>query len=89
MFLFIFPQFVVIASIVTSTGLKYDDYTFPAWSNVVGWSIALSSMLFVPIYAIYKFISVPGTFKEVSMFYGVLYHYQLKALFCMWSLIVE
>ncbi|XP_062404562.1 sodium-dependent noradrenaline transporter [Sardina pilchardus] len=59
-----FLLFVVIASIVTSTGLKHDDYTFPWWSNVVGWSIAMSSMMFVPLYAIYKFLSVPGTFKE-------------------------
>ncbi|KAG5270066.1 hypothetical protein AALO_G00188280 [Alosa alosa] len=59
-----FLLFVVIASIVTSTGLKHDDYTFPWWSNVVGWSIAMSSMMFVPLYAIYKFLSVPGSFKE-------------------------
>ncbi|KAJ8407878.1 hypothetical protein AAFF_G00269220 [Aldrovandia affinis] len=59
-----FLLFVVIASIVTSTGMRYDDYIFPRWSNVVGWGIAMSSMLFVPFYAIYKFISVPGTFKE-------------------------
>ncbi|KAG5839215.1 hypothetical protein ANANG_G00202640 [Anguilla anguilla] len=59
-----FLLFVVIASIVTSTGARYDDYIFPRWSNVVGWGIALSSMLFVPFYAIYKFTSAPGTFKE-------------------------
>ncbi|KAA8596091.1 hypothetical protein FQN60_011382 [Etheostoma spectabile] len=59
-----FLLFVVIASTVTSTGLKYDEYVFPNWSNVVGWSVAMSSMLFVPCYAIYKFCSVPGTFKE-------------------------
>lgn len=59
-------QFVVIASTLTSSGLKYDDYVFPNWSNVVGWGVAMSSMLFVPVYAIYKFCSVPGTFKEVS-----------------------
>ncbi|XP_073715135.1 sodium-dependent noradrenaline transporter [Misgurnus anguillicaudatus] len=64
---FISPVFlllVVIASIVTSSDLKYDEYTFPYWSNVVGWSIALSSMLFVPLYAIYKILSMPGTLKE-------------------------
>lgn len=64
---FVSPTFlllVVIASIVTSGELKYDDYVFPRWSNVVGWFIALSSMLFVPIYAIYKFLTLPGTFKE-------------------------
>uniref|UniRef100_A0A8C4DJS0 Transporter n=1 Tax=Dicentrarchus labrax TaxID=13489 RepID=A0A8C4DJS0_DICLA len=44
--------------------LKYDEYVFPHWSNVVGWGVAMSSMLFVPCYAIYKFLSVSGTFKE-------------------------
>uniref|UniRef100_A0AAQ4S267 Transporter n=1 Tax=Gasterosteus aculeatus aculeatus TaxID=481459 RepID=A0AAQ4S267_GASAC len=59
-----FLLFVVIASAVTSSGLKYDDYVFPNWANVVGWCVAMSSMLFVPCYAIYKFCSVKGTFKQ-------------------------
>ncbi|XP_036390518.1 sodium-dependent noradrenaline transporter-like [Megalops cyprinoides] len=59
-----FLLFVVIASIVTSTGMRYDDYIFPRWSNAVGWVIAMSSMLFVPFYAVYKILSVPGTLKE-------------------------
>lgn len=60
-------QFVVIASTLTSSGLKYDEYIFPNWSNILGWGVAMSSMVFVPLYAIYKFFSVPGTFKEVSI----------------------
>ncbi|KAK1891047.1 Sodium-dependent noradrenaline transporter [Dissostichus eleginoides] len=52
------------SSAVTSSGLKYDDYVFPYWSNVVGWGVAMSSMMFVPCYAIYKFFSVSGTFKQ-------------------------
>lgn len=60
-------QFVVIASTLTSSGLKYDDYVFPYWSNVVGWGVAMSSMLLVPFYAIYKFFSLPGSFKEVGV----------------------
>uniref|UniRef100_A0A3P8ZJ75 Transporter n=1 Tax=Esox lucius TaxID=8010 RepID=A0A3P8ZJ75_ESOLU len=66
---FVSPTFllvVVIASIVTSSSLKYDNYEFPPWSNIVGWGVALSSMMFVPAYAIYKFLSMPGTFKQVS-----------------------
>ncbi|XP_028812484.1 sodium-dependent noradrenaline transporter [Denticeps clupeoides] len=59
-----FLLFVVIASIVKSPPLNYDDYVFPQWSSLVGWGIAISSMLFVPAYAIYKFFSIPGTFKE-------------------------
>lgn len=66
-FCFLPAQFVVIASTVTSAGLKYDEYTFPNWTNVLGWGVAMSSMLFVPLYAVYKFFSVSGTFKEVGI----------------------
>uniref|UniRef100_A0A8C6PHB1 Transporter n=1 Tax=Nothobranchius furzeri TaxID=105023 RepID=A0A8C6PHB1_NOTFU len=59
-----FLLFVVIASTLTSSGLKYNDYVFPDWSNHLGWMVALSSMMFVPCYAIYKFLTVPGTLKE-------------------------
>ena len=69
---FPWEQVVVIASIVTSTGLTLDDYVFPPWSNVVGWGVALSSMLFVPVYAVYKFFSMPGTFREVRRGDGVV-----------------
>uniref|UniRef100_A0A672GZW7 Transporter n=1 Tax=Salarias fasciatus TaxID=181472 RepID=A0A672GZW7_SALFA len=59
-----FLLFVVIASTLTASGLKYDEYIFPNWSNLLGWGVAMSSMLFVPCYAVYKFFSLPGTFKE-------------------------
>ncbi|TWW67453.1 Sodium-dependent noradrenaline transporter [Takifugu flavidus] len=63
----LFLLFVVIASTLTSSGLKYDEYVFPDWANVVGWGVAMSSMLFVPFYAIYKFFSLSGSFKEVGV----------------------
>ncbi|KAM5138043.1 sodium-dependent noradrenaline transporter [Mantella aurantiaca] len=59
-----FLLFVVITSIVTYLPISYDDYKFPPWANRTGWAIALSSMLLVPIYFIYKFFTVPGTFKQ-------------------------
>lgn len=72
-------QFVVVASTLTSSSLKYDEYVFPYWANFVGWGIAMSSMLFVPVYAIYKFLSLPGTFKEVSI-HGTTVHLSNKDL---------
>ncbi|XP_061101088.1 sodium-dependent noradrenaline transporter-like [Conger conger] len=61
----VFLLFVVIASIVNSSDLKYDEYTFPKWSNYVGWGIALSSILLVPFYAIYKCCTVKAdTLKQ-------------------------
>ncbi|XP_069824557.1 sodium-dependent noradrenaline transporter isoform X1 [Dendropsophus ebraccatus] len=59
-----FLLFVVIASIVTYNPLEYDDYRFPPWANRTGWAIALSSMMLVPLYFIYKFITVKGSFKK-------------------------
>lgn len=56
----------MIVSIINFKPLTYDDYTFPLWANRIGWGIALSSMILVPAYIIYKFMNVRGTFKEVS-----------------------
>uniref|UniRef100_A0A8C5QPW8 Sodium-dependent noradrenaline transporter n=1 Tax=Leptobrachium leishanense TaxID=445787 RepID=A0A8C5QPW8_9ANUR len=59
-----FLLFVVIVSITTYKPLTYDEYKFPSWANQTGWAVALSSMLLVPIYTIYKFLTVQGSFKE-------------------------
>ncbi|GCB67649.1 hypothetical protein scyTo_0013731, partial [Scyliorhinus torazame] len=59
-----FLLFVVIVSIVKFKPLTYDEYIFPNWANLVGWGIAVSSMSLVPIYAIYKLLTIRGTLKE-------------------------
>lgn len=58
-------QFVVVMSIVNFKPLTYDDYVFPLWANWVGWGIALSSMVLVPAYSVYKFLSTRGSLREV------------------------
>lgn len=45
--------------------LTYDQYEYPVWANVVGWMIALSSILCMPGLAIIKFISLSGSPTEV------------------------
>ncbi|XP_055102244.1 sodium-dependent dopamine transporter isoform X1 [Symphalangus syndactylus] len=59
-----FLLFVVVVSIVTFRPPHYGAYIFPDWANVLGWVIATSSMAMVPIYAAYKFCSLPGSFRE-------------------------
>eukprot|EP00079_Xenopus_tropicalis_P035191 XP_017948962.1 PREDICTED: sodium-dependent noradrenaline transporter [Xenopus tropicalis] len=59
-----FLLFVVIVSIVTYKPLMYDEYKFPPWANRTGWAIALSSMTLVPIYIIYKFLTMRGSLRE-------------------------
>jgi hypothetical protein len=57
---------VVVVSIINFKPLTYDDYVFPPWANWVGWGIALSSMVLVPVYVIFKFLSMRGSLWEVS-----------------------
>lgn len=69
---FISPVFIlgiVISSIVSFEPLEYKtytlgNYTFPVWANVVGWAIALSSMSFIPIVAIYQLCSLRGPWLQ-------------------------
>jgi hypothetical protein len=45
--------------------VKYKTYVFPKWAEYLGWCIALSSILAIPIYAIALFARQTGTMKEV------------------------
>ncbi|XP_012518126.1 PREDICTED: sodium-dependent noradrenaline transporter [Propithecus coquereli] len=65
-----FLLFVVVVSIVNFKPLTYDDYVFPLWANWVGWGIALSSMVLVPVYIVYKFLSTRGSLRE-RLAYGI------------------
>ncbi|KAB0393812.1 hypothetical protein E2I00_001245, partial [Balaenoptera physalus] len=56
--------FVVVVSIATFRPPHYGAYIFPEWANALGWAIAASSMSVVPIYAAYKFCSLPGSSRE-------------------------
>lgn len=57
-------------SIVTFRPPHYGAYIFPEWANALGWAIATSSMSMVPIYAAYKFCSLPGSLREVRVYTG-------------------
>ncbi|KAM4875286.1 sodium-dependent dopamine transporter [Thomomys bottae] len=59
-----FLLFVVVVSVVTFRPPHYGSYIFPDWANVLGWAIATSSMITVPLYATYKLCSLPGSFRE-------------------------
>ena len=47
--------------------LTYEDYEYPLWANILGWAMALSSMLCIPVVAFYKIGTTPGTLKEVRI----------------------
>lgn len=61
------PQGTFAFSLIKYTPLKYNnEYVYPWWGYGLGWLLALSSMLCVPLWVVIKMCSVEGTLKEVS-----------------------
>lgn len=58
---------MVVVSIATFRPPHYGAYVFPEWANALGWAIAASSMSVAPVYAAYKFCSLPGSLREVGV----------------------
>lgn len=64
-------QVILTFGLMNFENLKLDNYTYPDWSMALGWLITCTSIAFIPLLAIYKFLSTPGTATEVST--GQLY----------------
>ena len=60
------PQAVFLFSLIKYTPLKYNNsYLYPPWGYVVGWLMALSSMVCIPLYAIFILLKTKGPLKQV------------------------
>lgn len=64
--LFLF-QFVTCSFLSHPPELRLFDYDYPYWTTVVGYCIGTSSIMFIPIYMVYRLVITPGTLKEVSL----------------------
>nr|XP_033808373.1 sodium- and chloride-dependent betaine transporter isoform X1 [Geotrypetes seraphini] len=52
-------------SLIKYTPLKYNNkYVYPPWGYAVGWLMALSSMICIPLYAIYYFLRTEGSLSK-------------------------
>ncbi|XP_046391075.1 sodium-dependent serotonin transporter [Ischnura elegans] len=61
------PTFILaifICSLISDEGLEEDDYKYPSWSISLGWVLTASSIIWIPVYFIYKLAITPGTFRE-------------------------
>ena len=59
-------QIIFLFSIVKYEPLVYNRiYEYPIWAQVIGNFLALSSMLCIPFYMLYKIIKTPGLAKQV------------------------
>ena len=71
MMMMMMNQVIVLSSIMSYESLSYSSYTlgqyhYPAWANVTGWLVAASSMIAVPVVALYQITTLPGHLKQVS-----------------------
>ncbi|CAG0894999.1 unnamed protein product [Darwinula stevensoni] len=64
---FVTPTVLVgisITTVVSNGRVTYGDYQYPDWAVGLGWIAAFSSMIWIPVYAIYKVSSSQGTFWQ-------------------------
>ncbi|XP_071491346.1 sodium- and chloride-dependent GABA transporter 1-like [Diadema antillarum] len=56
---------IFLFSLIDYQSAKYgEDYYYPIWGEIMGWMMAICSMQWIPIYAIYLLLTTPGSFKE-------------------------
>jgi len=67
LFVFVSSQFILIFTVIQYKPITYNDYVYPGWSLVIGFAMALSSVICIPVYALFKIaVSEGSTFTEVS-----------------------
>ncbi|XP_068458303.1 sodium- and chloride-dependent glycine transporter 1 isoform X1 [Clinocottus analis] len=58
-------SFILIFTVIQYKPITYNDYVYPSWSLAIGFAMSMSSVLCIPLYALYKISKSPGaTFKE-------------------------
>ena len=62
-----FPQVIVCNGLYHFDGVKMDDYVYPEWAVAIGWLIATSSIVLIPMVAIGQLAMAEGNPREVRM----------------------
>lgn len=64
---FYLSQATFLFSLIRYTPLKYNNvYEYPTWGIAVGWLMALSSMICIPLYVVIILLKTKGSLKEVK-----------------------
>lgn len=54
----VFLLCVVISALITTESLTFHNYTYPLWSTILGWVLALSSVAAIPIFVLIHWIKL-------------------------------
>ncbi|XP_059173432.1 sodium-dependent dopamine transporter-like [Physella acuta] len=55
-----FILFIIVFGLANYAPLEHEGYIYPMYANLIGWAIALSSILCIPGFAIYSIIRAKG-----------------------------
>nr|XP_019941056.1 PREDICTED: sodium- and chloride-dependent GABA transporter ine-like [Paralichthys olivaceus] len=55
---------ILIFSIIQFKPARYEDYVFPPWAQGVGWVIAMTSIIWIPLCAVHTLWVLPGSFMQ-------------------------
>lgn len=58
--------FVILVFSIINNEQMLEGYNYPNWAYPLGWVLTLSSVIFIPLYMIYKFDRTRGSFKRVN-----------------------
>lgn len=53
-------QFILIFTVIQYQPIKYNHYQYPGWAVAVGFLMALSSVICIPLYALFKLCRTDG-----------------------------
>lgn len=56
----LFLMVIIVYGLISYEPLTYGDYEYPMWANVLGLLIASSSVMCIPVVAVYQFYIAPG-----------------------------
>ena len=59
---------MLVCTVVNFVEPRYGTYVYPWWAILLGWFLALVSLVPIPVIAVYKIIITPGSFREVRVF---------------------
>lgn len=55
----------MVTSVIQYTPTRYGKYTYPVWAEVLGWGIALASVVWIPVGAIHEITRHKGSILQV------------------------